>query len=140
MGNSTSQFVQIEVPIVNQFPDRRVSDHRRIKEICLEGPAVPLLKVNKVVAYRFETIAAGASDSDDDLWRVLALAHATYPTDQPGLAAALEWATQNYWHPRSRGPLAPVEDGGIIGCDQPSANELACDGQPLRPGYQAIPW
>jgi hypothetical protein len=39
-----------------------------------------------VVAYRSETIAAGANDLDDDLWRALALAHAIYPAGKPSLA------------------------------------------------------
>ena len=79
VGNPTSQFIQIEVPVVNQLHDRLGSGHRRIKKVCFEGSAVPILKVTKVVAYRFETIAAGANDLDDDLWRALALPHATYP-------------------------------------------------------------
>jgi hypothetical protein len=85
MGNSTSQFIQIEVPVVNQLPDRFVSDHQRIEKICLQRSTLTLLKVSKMLAYRFQAIAAGASDPDDDLWRALALAHATYPTDKPSL-------------------------------------------------------
>ena len=60
--------------------------------------------------------------------------------NRPGLAAALESATQNYWDPRSRGPLVPTEDAGIAGCGQQLTNESACADQPSHRGYLAILW
>jgi hypothetical protein len=50
MGDAAKQFIQIEVPVVNQLPYGLVSDHRSIEEIRFQVSAVPLLKVTKVLA------------------------------------------------------------------------------------------
>src|ERR1700730_4682899 len=105
MGNATNEFIQIEVPVVNQLPYGLVSDHRRIEEIRFQRSVLPLLKVTKVLPYCSETVAARAYDLDDDLRRAMSGAHAAqhlyrHP-HRPGLAAALESATQNYWDSRN---------------------------------------